>query len=70
MRKPLPQRRRAETIDLLFRNQAITVTARFYPGGELGEIFVDAAKSGADIQNIAHDAAVVVSLAPDISREG
>ena len=63
MRRVLPQRRSAETFDLVFRNQPVTITAGFYPDGSLGEVFIDSAKSGADLQNIAHDAAVVISLA-------
>jgi hypothetical protein len=63
MRRILPQRRRAETFDLVFRNQAVIVSAGFHIEGELGEVFISAGKSGADLQNIANDAAVVISLA-------
>ena len=44
------------------RNQLVTVTAGFHPGGELGEIFIATGKSGADIESIARDAAVLPSL--------
>ena len=58
----LPQRRRAETFAVNYRNQLVTVTAGFHPGGELGEIFIATGKSGADIEFIARDAAVLPSL--------
>ena len=48
---------------MVHRNQPLTVTAGFYDDGALGEVFIDTGKSGADLQNIANDAAVVISLA-------
>ena len=47
-RRILPQRRRAETFDLVFRNRPVTITAGFFPDGTLGEVFIDTGKSGAD----------------------
>jgi ribonucleoside-diphosphate reductase alpha chain len=63
MRHLLPQRRRAETFDLVFRNQPATVTIGYFPDGTPGEIFVDVAKSGNDIAHIARDSAIMVSIA-------
>jgi ribonucleoside-diphosphate reductase alpha chain len=63
MRRTLPQRRTAETFDLVFRNQPVTIAAGFFPDGSLGEMFINIGKSGADLTHIAHDAAVVISLA-------
>ena len=62
-RRILPQRRASETFDLRFWSQNFTITMGFYSDGTLGEIFIGGARSGADLQNIAHDAAVVISLA-------
>ena len=62
-RRRLQQQRRAETFDLLFRNQLITVTAGFHADGALGEIFISTGKTGTDIASVARDAAVVISLA-------
>jgi hypothetical protein len=45
-----------------FSISRIKITAT-YPDGRPGEIFLDAGKSGTDIQNYAHDAAVLASLA-------
>ena len=63
MRQVLPRRRAAETFDLRFWNQLFTVTVGFYPDGTPAEVFVDIAKSGADIAGIARDVGVVISLA-------
>jgi hypothetical protein len=64
MRRVLPRRRAAETFNLRFWNQSFTVTVGFYGDGTPGEVFIDCCKTGTDIQSIACDAAVVLSLAP------
>ena len=63
MRRTLPQRRPAETFGLRFWNQLFTVTVGFYPDGTPGEVFIDDCKTGNDIQSIARDAGVLLSLA-------
>jgi len=63
IRRPLEQRRAAETFNLRFWNQLFTVTVGFYSDGMPGEVFIDGGKSGQDIQSTARDAAVVLSLA-------
>ena len=63
IRRTLPQRRAAETFNLRFWNQPFTVTVGFYPDGTPAEVFVNIAKSGADIAGIACDVGVVISLA-------
>jgi ribonucleoside-diphosphate reductase alpha chain len=62
-RRTLPQRRRAETFSLTACNQQLIITLGFYPDNSLGEIFVGVGKTGNDIQAIARDGAVLVSLA-------
>ena len=62
-RRRLQQRCRAETFDLLFRNQMITITAGFYADDTLGEVFISIGKSGTDIATVARDAAALLSLA-------
>jgi hypothetical protein len=62
-RRRLQQRRRAETFDLTFRSQTVTVTAGFYADGTLGEVFISIGKSGTDIARVARDAGVLLSLA-------
>ena len=63
IRRTLPQRRAAETFDLRFWNQPFTVTVGFYADGTPGEVFIDGSKTGNDIQSIARDAGVLLSLA-------
>jgi hypothetical protein len=63
MRRVLPQRRAAETVNMRFWNQLFTVTVGFYADGTPGEVFIDGGKTGQDIQSTARDAAVVLSLA-------
>src|SRR6476620_4399082 len=63
IRRTLPQRRAAETFDMRFWNQLFTVTVGFYPDGTPGEVFIDGCKTGNDIESIARDAAVLLSLA-------
>ena len=58
-RRRLQQRRRAETFDMRFRNQMVTVTVGFYADDTLGEVFIGVGKSGTDIQSIARDASMV-----------
>jgi hypothetical protein len=62
-RRILPQRRSAETFQLRFWNQPVSVTVGYYEDGTPGEIFVDAGKTGQDVQSTARDVAVVLSLA-------
>ena len=57
---PAPGR---ETFDLRFWNQLFTVTVGFYADGTPGEVFIDGFKTGNDIQSIARDAGVLLSLA-------
>ena len=62
-RRTLPQRRAAETFALKFWNQLFTVTIGYYADGRPGEVFIDGCKTGNDIQSIARDAGVLLSLA-------
>jgi hypothetical protein len=62
-RRRLQQRRRAETFDLTFRNQLITITTGFYADDTPGEVFISIGKPGTDIASVARDAAVLLSLA-------
>jgi hypothetical protein len=63
IRRTLPQRRAAETFDLRFWSQNFTVTVGFFDDGTPGEVFIDGCKTGNDIESIARDAAVLLSLA-------
>jgi hypothetical protein len=63
MRRVLPRRRAAETFGLRFWKQLFTVTVGFYADGTPGEVFIDGCKTGNDIESIARDAGVLLSLA-------
>ena len=62
MRQTLPQRRAAETFDLKFWSQPFTVTVGFFDDGTPGEIFINSRKTGGDVEAVARDAAVTLSL--------
>ena len=62
-RQILSSRRRAETFTLRFGNQTVMITTGFHADRELGEVFIDGCKTGNDIESIARDAAVLLSLA-------
>src|SRR6478672_12455790 len=63
IRRTLPQRRAAETFVLRLWNQVFTVTVGFYADDTPGEVFIEGCKTGNDIQPIARDAGVLLSLA-------
>ncbi|MGX1151406.1 TSCPD domain-containing protein [Bradyrhizobium ottawaense] len=64
-RRVLPQRRRAETFEIAWGgfDRCFAVTLGFYPDGAVGEVFITGGKSGQEIEAIARDGAVAVSLA-------
>ena len=61
-RRILPQRRSCETFTVVHWNQPFVVTVGFFGDGTPGEVFVDSRKTGGDVEAIARDAAVVISL--------
>jgi hypothetical protein len=64
-RRTLPQRRACETFEVSFGGLAKshTITLGFYEDGALGEVFINAGKSGELVEAIARDGAVILSLA-------
>jgi len=64
-RRDLPQRREAETFDIEFGGIGLKylVTVGRYEGGDVGEVFINFPKSGAQAEAIARDGAVLLSLA-------
>lgn len=63
MRRRLPDRRAAETYSLTSNGKAYTVTAGYHPDGSLGELFISGAKAGTEMDAIARDGSVLLSLA-------
>lgn len=62
-RARLPNKRRGESREFTHAGHGFTLCAGFYANGRLGEIFLNAHKSGAQIEAIARDAAIVISIA-------
>lgn len=64
-RRTLPNRRAAETFDLTFGgvDRRYAVSVGYYEDGSLGEVFISGGKSGEQVEAIARDGAVVLSLA-------
>jgi len=61
----LPMRRRSETFNIAYGGltKDHTVTVGFYDDGRPGEVFINGGKSGEQVEAIARDGAVVLSLA-------
>ena len=71
MRRILPQRRSCETFEIDFGGLARshTITLGFYDDGALGEVFINGGKSGEQVEAIARDGAVLLSLALQYGAE-
>lgn len=61
-RERLPDRRGHEVVEFLHRGIRYTFGIGRYDDRKVAEVFVCAAKSGADAHLVAHDAAVTISL--------
>jgi len=64
-RRALPMRRHCETFELEFGGllKSHTVTVGFYDDGRPGEVFISGGKSGEQVEAIARDGAVLLSMA-------
>lgn len=67
-RVKLPSRRHAEVIDFVHTlsggtPQPHTAMVGFFPDGQIGEVFIDPPKVSNDASNLAHDLAVIISIA-------
>jgi hypothetical protein len=64
-RKALPMRRRCETFEIDFGGltKRHTVTVGYYDDDRPGEVFIDGGKSGEQVEAIARDGAVLLSMA-------
>ena len=61
-RQRLPNRRRAETVDLEFGGSRYQLTIGLDDDGRPGEAFVGGAKAGSHMSAILNDASILVSL--------
>lgn len=69
-RNVLPERRHCETFDLTHgkQNTVFAVTVGYYAGpnnliGGIGEVFISGAKAGSEVEAVARDGAVLLSMA-------
>ena len=60
-RERLPDRRGAETVELVYGDNAYTVTTGLYRDGRPGEVFLSGAKAGSDVDGLLADIGVVLS---------
>lgn len=61
-RKHMPLRRRAETIKVRHGGATFHISTGHYAGGQLGEIFISTNKVGSNIEAMARDIAILMSL--------
>ena len=63
-RQALPMRRRSETFEIDYGglSRVHTVTVGYYPDGRPGEVFINGGKSGEQVEAIARDGAVMLSM--------
>lgn len=71
IRAALPARRQAQsfTLDWGGVQRAYEVTCGYYADGKLGEIFINGGKSGEQIEAVARDGAVLLSIALQYGAE-
>ena len=64
-RHALPMRRQCETFEIDFGGlkKSHVITVGYYPDGRPGEVFINGGKSGEQVEAIARDGAVLLSLA-------
>jgi hypothetical protein len=64
MRESLPPRRQSDTFKIRHggQNAAYHVTVGYFPDGKLGEIFLSTNKSGSQMEALARDIAILISL--------
>lgn len=64
-RHVLPHRRRSETFEIEHggQNTVFAVTVGYYPDHQPGEVFISGAKAGSEMDAVARDGAVLLSIA-------
>jgi hypothetical protein len=64
-RAVLPNRRFGENFELRHggKNTSFIVTLGRYPDGRVGEVFISGAKAGSEVDAVARDGAILLSLA-------
>jgi len=62
-RNRLSNRRAAETFELKLNGTVFVITVGCYPSGEIAEVFVSGPKAGSELDAVARDSAVLLSIA-------
>jgi hypothetical protein len=62
-RARLPNKRRGESREFTHAGHSFTLCAGLYPDGRLGEIFLNSHKTTGQIEALARDAAIILSIA-------
>lgn len=62
-REQLPNRRRSETIDTVFRDAHYAIVFSRFTDGRIGEVFIEPRKVGSDAAEDSRDVGIVLSLA-------
>ncbi len=64
-RAVLPNRRAGENFEMRHggKNTVFVITTGHYPDGRVGEVFISGAKAGSEVDAVARDGAILLSLA-------
>lgn len=63
MREHLPTRRSATSFEVVAGTTKVTMTVGFFPNGKPAEVFVSNLKAGSQMEAVARDASVLLSIA-------
>src|ERR1700730_8065680 len=62
-RERLPNRRQCESFEFRHAGHPFTLTAGHYPDNRIGEIFISSNRAGSQVEAVARDSAITVSIA-------
>src|SRR5947209_218231 len=62
-REQLQNRRQCESFEFRHAGHLFTLTAGHYPDNRIGEIFISSNRAGSQIEAVARDSAIAVSIA-------
>jgi hypothetical protein len=62
-REQLPNRRQCESFAFRHAGHPFTLTAGYYPDNRIGEIFISSNRAGSQVEAVARDSAIAVSIA-------
>jgi hypothetical protein len=63
VRERLPNRRQCESFEFRHAGHPFTSTAGHYPDNRIGEIFISSNRAGSQVEAVARDSAIAVSIA-------